>query len=185
MEQRGAGRSSEPTHAPTIDATRPSTSAPGNVGRGSDTHGMSSGTDAYELSDDATRVDVDVVWAFVSTLAYWGRWRGRADLEAQLKGAWRVVGAYAADGAMVGFARALSDGVATAYLADVFVVPEHRGHGLGVRIVEEMVEHGPGREFRWMLHTKDAHELYARFGFAPPNPSYLERPASPERARIL
>lgn len=146
---------------------------------------MNESPEAYGLSDDPARVDVGVVWQFLSAQAYWGRWRGRAEVESQLRGAWRVVGAYDSGGAMVGFARALSDGVSTAYLADVFVVAEHRGRGLGSLLVQEMVENGPGREFRWMLHTKDAHGLYARYGFAAPNASYLERPASPERARIL
>jgi GNAT superfamily N-acetyltransferase len=137
------------------------------------------------VSDDPARVDVDVVWQFLSTAAYWGRWRSREDVVAQVRHAWRVVGAYASDGTMVGFARAFSDGVSGAYLADVFVVPSWRGRGLGRRLVAEMVDNGPGREFRWMLHTKDAHALYADFGFAPPNRSYLERPASPERARLV
>ena len=137
------------------------------------------------VSDDRSRVDVDVVWTFLSTSAYWGRWRVREDVESQVHGAWRVVGAYAPDGTMVGFARAFSDGVSGAYLADLFVLPEWRGHGVGQRLVEEMVENGPGREFRWMLHTSDAHDLYARFGFGPPSSTYLERPASPERARLV
>lgn len=130
----------------------------------------------YELDDDPARVDLEVVWAFLSQEAYWGRYRSRADVEQQVRGAWRVVGCYAADGALVGFCRAVSDGVALAYLADVFVLPEHRGRGLGQRLVQAMVEDGPGSEFRWMLHTKDAHELYARFGFGAPDASYLERP---------
>jgi GNAT superfamily N-acetyltransferase len=71
---------------------------------------------------------------------------------------------------MVGFARAVSDGVALAYLADLFVLPEHRGRGLGHRRVATMVEDGAGREFRWLLQTADAHDLYAHFGFAPPDP---------------
>jgi len=57
--------------------------------------------------------------------------------------------------AMVGFARAVSDGVAVAYLADVFVAPAARGIGLGVGLVDAMIVQGPGRGFRWMLHTKD------------------------------
>jgi GNAT superfamily N-acetyltransferase len=77
---------------------------------------------------------------------------------------------------MVGFARALSDGVAFAYLGDVYVLPEHRGRGLGVRLVEVMIEEGPGADFRWLLHTADAHALYERFGFAEPDSSVLERP---------
>jgi GNAT superfamily N-acetyltransferase len=135
--------------------------------------------DAYELDDDPGRVDLDVVWAFLGGEAYWARWRTRGDVERQVRGAWRVVGAYeTATGAMVGFARAISDGVALAYLADVFVLPEHRGAGLGGRLVAEMIDHGPGAGFRWLLHTADAHGLYARFGFAPPDATFLERPGS-------
>ena len=70
---------------------------------------------------------------------------------------------------MVGFARAVSDGVALGYLADVFVLPAHRSRGLGTRIVAALIDDGPGAEFRWLLHTADAQQLYARFGFAPPN----------------
>jgi GNAT superfamily N-acetyltransferase len=131
----------------------------------------------YELDDDPARVDLDVVWAFMSTQAYWGRWRDRAQVERQLVGSWRVVGAYRADtGAMAGFARAVSDGVALAYLADVFVLAEARGSGLGKALVRTMIDEGPGADFRWMLHTADAHDLYRRFGFREPDGTYLERP---------
>lgn len=135
-------------------------------------------TKEYLLDDSRNRVDIDVVWDFLSGSAYWARWRTRADVEQQVAGAWRVVGAYdAGRGDMVGFARAVSDGVALAYLADVFVLPEHRGRGLGRALVETMVERGPGSTYRWMLHTADAHELYEEFGFTAPDRSYLERPA--------
>jgi GNAT superfamily N-acetyltransferase len=128
-----------------------------------------------EVDDDRARVDLDVLWRFLSTEAYWGRWRTRADVERQLQTAWRVVGAYSGD-EMVGFARAVSDGVAIAYLADVFVVSGHRGRGLGRRLVAAMIEDSPGRDFRWLLHTNDAHTLYADFGFAAPDDTFLERP---------
>lgn len=130
----------------------------------------------YQLDDDPTRIDLDVVWQFMSTHAYWGRWRDRATIERQLAGSWRVLGAYDTAGAMVGFARAVSDGVALAYLADVFVVDAARGHGVGKALVKALVEDGPGADFRWMLHTADAHELYRRFGFTEPDVTYLERP---------
>ena len=133
--------------------------------------------DGYELSDDPDRLDLDAVWAFLSTDAYWGRWRTRADLDAQVAGAWRVVGAYAADSTQVGFARAVSDGAGFAYLADVFVSPEHRGHRLGHRLVETMVDDGPGADFRWVLFTRDAHGLYASHGFGEPGTSAMVRPA--------
>jgi GNAT superfamily N-acetyltransferase len=131
----------------------------------------------YELDDDASRVDKDTVWEFLSTEAYWNRGRTRAEFEAQLASAWRVVGVYeAATGRQAGFARAVSDGVAFAYLADVFILPDARGAGLGKELVATMIDRGPGAGFRWTLHTADAHDLYRKFGFAEPDARYMERP---------
>jgi GNAT superfamily N-acetyltransferase len=131
----------------------------------------------YEITADPNRVDMDVVWAYLSREAYWGRGRSRGDVERQVQGAWRVVGAYAGDGSQVGFARAVSDGVAFAYLADVFVLGDHRRRGLGRGLVRTMIDDGPGANFRWLLHTGDATFLYASFGFRPTDRTVLERPA--------
>jgi N-acetyltransferase len=131
----------------------------------------------YELDDDPGRVDAEAAVAFLTTQAYWARWRGAGDIKQQFAEAWRVVGAYGRTGAMVGFARAFGDG-GSAYLADVYVLPEHRGAGLGKAIVRMMIEDGPGAGWRWMLHTSDAHGLYRQFGFARPSGRYLERAAS-------
>jgi GNAT superfamily N-acetyltransferase len=130
----------------------------------------------YEISDDPDRLQRDAVWRWLSTDACWGRWRGRADIEAQFDAAWRVVGVYRADtGEQVAVARAVSDGVAFAYLADVFVDAAHRGSGLGTRLVRAMIDDGPGAGFRWMLFTADAHTLYEKFGFAAPDPTAMVR----------
>jgi N-acetyltransferase len=131
----------------------------------------------YEIDDDPARIDAAAAVSFLTTGAYWGRWRGEPDIRRQIAEACRVTGAYDAAGAMVGFARAFSDG-GSAYLADVYVLAEHRGAGLGKAIVAMMVDEAPPR--RWMLHTDDAHGLYRSFGFAAPNGRYLERP--PEAA---
>lgn len=128
-----------------------------------------------EIDTDPARIDRDVVWGYLSTEAYWGRSRTRADVEAQLDSAWRVAGAYR-DGAMVGFARAVSDGVAFGLLADVFVLPAARGAGVGVALVEAVLA-GTER-MRWTLFTADAHGLYARFGFVPPDATAMVRPAT-------
>jgi GNAT superfamily N-acetyltransferase len=134
----------------------------------------------YQLDDDPERIDPDAAWNFLSTQAYWGKYRSRADFEAQLASAWRVVGVYEeATGRQVGFARAVSDGVAFAYLADVFISPEARGAGLGKELVETMIDRGPGAGFRWTLHTSDAHGLYRKYGFGEPDATYLERPRRP------
>ena len=139
---------------------------------------------AYELDDNPGRIDRDAVWEFLSTQAYWGRYRTRADFEAQLASAWRVVGVYeAATGRQVGFARAISDGVDFGYLADVFILPGARGAGLGQELVATMIDRGPGVGFRWSLHTQDAHGLYRKYGFAEPSDRYMERPRRPEPSR--
>jgi N-acetyltransferase len=135
----------------------------------------------YEIDDDPGRVDTDAAVAFLTTQAYWGRWRGASDIKSQIAAAWRVVGAYDRAGAMVGFARAYGDG-GCAYLADVYVLSGHRGAGLGKALVRMMIEDGPGAGWRWMLHTSDAHGLYRQFGFAPPSHRYLERVPEPESA---
>ena len=129
------------------------------------------------LTDELDRVDVDALWEFLSHEAYWGRWRTRADVVAQVTGAWRLVSALV-EGQMVGFARAVSDGVALAYLADVYVTQPWRGQGVGAAIVGFMVDDGPGADFRWLLHTADAQPLYERFGFAPPPVTLMERPGA-------
>ena len=135
----------------------------------------------YEIDDDPGRVDADAAVAFLTTQAYWGRWRGATDIKGQIAAAWRVVGAYDLAGAMVGFARAFADG-GCAYLADVYVLPGHRGAGLGKAIVAVMVEDSPGAGWRWLLHTSDAHGLYRQFGFARPDNRVLERRARTEGA---
>jgi GNAT superfamily N-acetyltransferase len=133
--------------------------------------------DGYEIDEDRSRVNPDGVWAFLSKHAYWERWRTKDDVRRQINGAWRVVGCYAPGGEMVGFARAISDGVALAYLADVYIVPQHRARGLCAAMVHEMIDGGAGRSFRWLLHTQDAHKLYRNFGFAGPDATLMERPA--------
>jgi RimJ/RimL family protein N-acetyltransferase len=133
-------------------------------------------TGDYELDDAQDRIDLNAAVAFLTTQAYWATWRGPEDIKDQITRAWRVVGGYDRAGDMVGFARAYSDG-SSAYLADVYVLPAHRGAGLGKAIVSMMIDQGPGAGYRWMLHTADAHGLYRQSGFAAPGSSYLERPS--------
>ena len=92
----------------------------------------------YELDDDPARLDLDAIWAFLSTEAYWGRDRTRELFGRQVRGAARVMGLYHGD-EQVGFERTFTDGVVV-YLADVYVLPEHRGRGLGVE--PGQVDHG-------------------------------------------
>ena len=131
--------------------------------------------DGYELDDDPKRVDIDAVHAFISGESYWGQGRPRATVERVIRKADRVVGLYK-DGAQVGFCRAVTDeGARLAYLADVYVLAEHRGRGLGLELVREMVDNGPLAENTWLLHTRDMHGLYAKVGFGLPGERLMER----------
>ena len=135
----------------------------------------------FEVDDDRERIDVEAVHDFVSNHSYWAPGRAREEQERLVREAQRVVGVYH-DGRQVGFARAVSDGASVTYLADVYVLPEYRGHGLGVELIREMVENGPYANRRWMLHTADAHALYEKFGFGPPSERVMERPGRKEGA---
>ena len=130
-----------------------------------------------ELDDDPARVDVGVVHRYLSEESYWAAGRTRETVEALLQGAARVVGLY--DGAeTVGFCRIASDGATYAFLFDVFVLPAYRGRGLGVALVREAVDDGPHTDLPWFLGTRDAHDLYRRFGFVPPDDRQMVRPGT-------
>jgi GNAT superfamily N-acetyltransferase len=134
----------------------------------------------YELDDDRTRIDRDAVHAYVGGESYWAMGRPRERQDELIDASDRVVGLYK-DGRQVGFARAVDcDGAGFVYLADVYVLDECRGRGLGVELVREMVEHGPYAGRRWVLHTRDAHTLYEKLGFGP-NERLMER-AQPSAA---
>ena len=130
--------------------------------------------DGYELDDDLTRIDREAVHRYLSEESYWAKGRVRDVQDALIEGAARVVGLYHHD-EQVGFTRTLSDGHAQSYLADVYVLEEHRGRGLGVELVRFSVDEGPFAETKWFLHTSDAHDLYRKFGFAEPGDKALER----------
>ncbi len=133
--------------------------------------------DGLELDDDPERIDIDAVHAFVSNDSYWGKGRSREVVERAIRGSTRVVGLYDGD-RQIGFCRAISDGAIHTYLADVYVLAEYRGRGLGLALVTEMVERGPYRDLRWMLHTADAQALYSKLGFVDTHLPYpvMERP---------
>jgi ribosomal protein S18 acetylase RimI-like enzyme len=128
-----------------------------------------------ELDDDPARVDVDAVHDFLSNHSYWAEGRSRETVVRLVRTAQRVVGLYDGD-RQIGFARVVTDDASLAYLADVYVLPEYRGRGLGVELVREAIENGPYAGRRWLLHTRDAHELYRRFGFGEPTERLMERP---------
>ena len=120
--------------------------------------------DSFEADDDSARIDVDVVHGFLST-SYWAPGIPRDVVARSIAGSLNI-GVYDAEGAMVAFARAVTDRATFAWLADVFVVPERRGLGLGKFVVSTLLDHPDlAGVRRLMLATADAHELYRSYGF--------------------
>ena len=130
----------------------------------------------YELDDDRERIDVAAVHRFLSEEAYWALGRPFDTVALLVRNSYRVLGLYHG-GALVGYCRAVSDGAVHAYLADVYVLEEHRGVGLGEAMVREMVETGDLAHARWMLHTGDMQPLYRKLGFGAPSERAMERPS--------
>ena len=130
----------------------------------------------YELDDDRARIDRSAVHAFL-TRSYWAEGRTRERQDELIDGSARIVGLY--HGAVqIGFARVVDcDAAGFVYLADVYVLEEHRGRSLGLELVREAVENGPHAARRWVLHTRDMHALYAKLGFGA-NERLMERAAT-------
>ena len=125
----------------------------------------------YTISTDRKRLDLDLIHSLLVT-SYWaqGRTRERVAQSIELS---LPFGLYHRE-EQIGFARVLTDYVVLAFLADVFVLEAHRGRGLGAWLVESVTslpELGAIR--RWLLGTRDAHELYRKFGFGDPKPGIL------------
>jgi GNAT superfamily N-acetyltransferase len=118
----------------------------------------------YEISTDPARVDLDLTHRFLSEEAYWSPGVARGVVERAI-GNSIVFGVYRGN-AQVGFARVVSDKATFAWVCDVFVLSEHRGHGLGKWLMECIAAHPDLQGLRrWLLATRDAHGLYAQYGY--------------------
>ncbi len=131
----------------------------------------------YLISDDPARFDAGAMHDFLVREAYWARDRSRQETEVAAANS-VVIGIYGADGSMVGGARIVTDRTTFGWLADVYVLAEHRGRGLGKALVAAACEHPSVAGIRrLMLITADAHELYRPAGFSElPQPGrFMER----------
>lgn len=123
----------------------------------------------YTISTDRQRLDMDLVTRFLSEEAYWSSGLARDLIEKAIQGS-LAFGLFDGTGAQVGFARVVTDGALFAYLRDVFVLPAHRGKGLGTWLAQVAVDHPDLATVKgWMLATEDAHGVYAKVGFHPLN----------------
>jgi GNAT superfamily N-acetyltransferase len=121
--------------------------------------------DDLEISTDPARIDVDLVHRFLST-SYWAEGRPREVVERSIAHS-ICFGAYAS-GRQVAFGRVVTDRAVFAYFADIFVVPAFRGRGISKQLIGAMLAHPDVASLNSVhLRTRDAHGLYAQFGFVP------------------
>jgi GNAT superfamily N-acetyltransferase len=122
----------------------------------------------YVLSTDPAKVDLVEVHRALSEDSYWAQGRPFEVQQRAVEHSALVIGAYTADVAQVGFARMVTDLATWAWLCDVYVLREHQGSGLGTAMVRAIVEHPDVCDIRiQFLATRDAHGLYAKFGYRP------------------
>ena len=119
----------------------------------------------YEISIDRSRLDVKAIHAFL-TQSYWSPGIPLATVSRAVDNS-VCIGAYLG-AEQVGFARVVTDKATFAYLADVYVLEPHRGNGLSRLMMEAVTQHPELQGLRrWLLITRDAQGLYAKFGFTP------------------
>jgi len=121
---------------------------------------------AYRISTDPSLLQIDIIYRFLTEESYWAKGIPRDLVETSIRNS-LCFGVYH-ENEQVGFARVVTDFSRYAYLCDVFVLPTHRGKGLGKWLVETVVSHPMlARLARITLGTRDAHGLYAQYGFQP------------------
>ncbi len=119
-----------------------------------------------EISTNVERLDVDVIHRFLSESSYWASGIPLELVERAIENS-LCFGAYD-DDAQVGFARVITDYATYGYVAHVFVLPSHRGQGIGKELMQAIRNHRDLQRLRrWHLVTRDAHNLYATVGFRP------------------
>ena len=131
----------------------------------------------YLISTDQARLNIGLIHDYLANSSYWAVGRSletvRRSIEHSL-----AFGLYKGE-QQVGFARVITDYATFAWLADVFVLDQFRGQGLGKWLVDVIISHPELQGFRrWVLSTRDAHELYRPFGFNELNrpERWMERP---------
>lgn len=116
-----------------------------------------------EITTDRSRMDVELIHEFLYS-SYWAQGRSRAVVERSIDNS-LCFGAFR-DKQQLAFGRAITDQAVFAYIADVFVVPEFRGAGIGKALIQAMLEHPSLHGLQViLLRTRDAEPLYAQFGF--------------------
>jgi len=131
-----------------------------------------SGSNNFIISTDKNKLQVEVIYNYLSNKSYWAKNISLDIVKRSINGSF-CFGVYETRGEknisliQIGFARVVTDHATFAYLADVFIDEKFRGLGLAKGLMTEIMNHKDLQGLRrWMLATKDAHGLYAGFGFS-------------------
>jgi GNAT superfamily N-acetyltransferase len=118
----------------------------------------------YSIRTERSQLDPRLIHDYLCHSAYWAKGRSLETVQRSLENSLNFGVFHGAD--QVGFARVVTDYATFAWLADVFILEEHRGQGLSKWLLEVILTHPQLQGFRrWLLATRDAHELYRRYGF--------------------
>jgi len=118
----------------------------------------------YTITTDNSKMDVGVIYQYLSNESYWANGIPKDVVETSIDNSLCFGIFY--NGAQIGFARLVTDKATFAYLADVFILPAHRGKGLSKWLMEIIHAHPDVQGLRrWVLGTRDAHTLYEQFGW--------------------
>lgn len=127
--------------------------------------------DGFTISTDRAQLDREVIYRFLHDEAYWSKGLPRDLFERSIEASLSFglfEGEAGRGGKQIGFSRVVTDNATFAWLCDVFVLPAYRGRGLATWLLETVVAHPDLQVQRgFVLATRDAHGLYAKFGWEP------------------
>lgn len=118
----------------------------------------------FIISTDHNKLDINVIHHYLTTETYWARERSLETVRRSFENSLPFV--ILKNQEIVGWARVVSDYATFAWLADVFIRQEYRGQGLSKWLMETIISHPDLQGLRrFLLATRDAHELYRKYGF--------------------
>jgi GNAT superfamily N-acetyltransferase len=122
-------------------------------------------SEKFIISADKSKLDIQTIHKYLSERSYWARGRALETVQKSIDNS-LCIGIYDQDSKLVGFGRVITDYAVFAWIIDVFILEEHRGQGLGKRLIEYMMNFPELKNLkRWQLVTDNAHRLYEKYGF--------------------
>ena len=119
----------------------------------------------YSISTDKSKLNVNEIHNYLCNESYWAKGRSLENVIKSIENS-ICFGLYNSENKMIGFARVVTDHVVFAYLMDLFILKEHRGNGLGDKLIKHIIEEPELQVRLWFLATRSAHGLYKKYGFS-------------------